>query len=327
MIEEPLSTSEKLTSLGIGLVATAAAIELAFRVLLPAPTVFNNESDAYPTNPRGYFEELRQEDGAPVYGVPLALAPHTGERVGTPSKPGAAPRILGLGDSQGMGQGVRFEDTAFDLMASMLEDEGIDARVINRSVRGYDIDEVVDRAKRELSAASYDLVIYWLVLDDFGLAMPPRPERTPSISAAAEFFSHTAAQWAVSTQTTQAYLDAFTGLSLEHGTQKLRELESLVASHDTQLLVAVMPLLYDFERYPFYEIHTTLRDTCQSTGIRCLDLLEALYDQPAASLWVHSIDHHPNERAHHAIAESMTEAIVRDGLLVASQGATVPVVP
>ena len=323
MSEEPLSTGEKVTSLTIGLFATAAAIELAFRLLLPAPTTFNNESDEYPTNPRDYFEELRREDGAPVYGVPLTLSPDSGERLGSPANPTAKPRILGLGDSQGMGQGVRYEDTAYDRMTTLLAAEGFDARVINRAVRGYDIEEVVERAKIELAEASYDVVLYWLVLDDFGLAMPPRPNRKPSISAAAEFFSHTAAQWTVSNQTTEAYLNAFTGSSLDNGARHLQSLHALSVAHNATLVVAIMPLLYDFERYPFGPIHTTLRDVCTAQGIACVDLLAPLYDLPASSLWVHPIDHHPNELAHGRIATFLTETIVQNGWLDTRQAPSV----
>ena len=309
MTDAPLTGREKALSLVIGLLATAAVIECAFRVWMPAPSGFNNERDVYPSNPRGYFDELRVEDGKPVYGVPMVQHPTTGERIGNPVRPDAPPRILGLGDSQGMGQGVRFEDTAFERLAVLMDERGVDARVVNRAVRGYDIAEVVDRAEKELDQAEYDLVIYWLVLDDFGLAVGARPKPAPSVSAAVRFFRHARAQWAVSQATTQAYLEAFTGASLAKGSDALGRLHEAVQAHDADLVVAVMPLLYDFEAYPFGPIHAALRTVCDDRKLACVDLLPALRTSDASSLWVHPIDHHPNETAHARIAAALVDAV------------------
>lgn len=309
MTNAPLTGREKALSLAIGLLATAAVIELAFRVWMPAPSGFNNERDEYPSNPRGYFDELRVEDDEPVYGVAMVQHPTTGERIGDPLRPEAPPRILGLGDSQGMGQGVRFADTAFERMAVLLAERGIDARVVNRAVRGYDIEEVVDRAEAELAQAEYDVVVYWLVLDDFGLDVASRPAPEPSMSAAVRFFRHARAQWAVSQDTTQAYLDAFTGESLAEGSDALGRLHESVRAHNAHLVVAVMPLLYDFDSYPFGPIHAALRTVCDDRGLACVDLLPTLRSREASSLWVHPVDHHPNDTAHARIAAALVDTV------------------
>ena len=309
MTDAPLTGREKALSLVIGLLATAAVIELAFRVWVPVPSGFNNERDEYPSNPRGYFDELRVEDSKPVYGVSIVQHPTTGERIGDPLRSDAPPRILGLGDSQGMGQGVRFEHTAFEQMAVLLDERGIDARVVNRAVRGYDIAEVVARAEAELAQAEYDLVIYWLVLDDFGLTVGSRPEPEPSWSEAVRFFRHARAQWDVSKNTTQAYLDAFTGESLAEGSDALGRLHESARAHNARLVVAVMPLLYDFDAYPFGPIHAALRAVCDERGLACVDLLPTLRSRTASSLWVHPVDHRPNEIAHALIAAALVDTV------------------
>lgn len=311
MNDEPLSVKDKAVSLLVGLLVTAMAIELGFQVMAPESSDFNNESDEYPSNPRGYFDELDSNAGDTTYGIPIEFDPTTQARVGTPLKPEALERILGLGDSQGMGQGVRFEHTAYEQLSVLLGDHGINARVLNRSVRGYDIEEVVERARTELSQnESIELSVYWLVLDDFGLDIERRTERERSMSATVRYFAHAYDQWVVSKRTTDAYANAFTGDSLSRGTDALVELNTIVNAHGSTLLIAIMPLLYDFDTYPFGAIHTELNAACTTHELACIDLMPALEKQPASALWVHPSDHHPNEAAHGLIATELANRIV-----------------
>ena len=311
MNDEPLSFKDKVVSLLMGLLVTATAIEVGFQVMAPESSGFNNESDEYPSNPRGYFDELESKSGDAIYGIPMAFDPTTQARVGTPLKPAALERILGLGDSQGMGQGVRFEHTAYEQLSVLLDDRGINARVLNRSVRGYDVEEVVERARSELSQhETIELAVYWLVLDDFGLDIERRTEREPSMSATVRYFAHAYDQWVVSKRTTEAYSSAFKGESLSLGTDALVELDAVVSAHGATLLIAIMPLLYDFETYPFGAIHTELNAVCKAHKLACIDLMSAFENQSASALWVHPSDHHPNETAHGLIATELANRIV-----------------
>lgn len=310
MNDESLSFKDKMVSLLVGLALTATVIELGFQVMAPVSSGFNNESDEYPSNPRGYFDALQSKNGDAVFGIPIEFDPETQARIGTPLKPEAAVRILGLGDSQGMGQGVRFEHTAYEQLSVLLGNQGINARVLNRSVRGYDIEEVVARAKAELGQNNtIELTVYWLVLDDFGLDIQRETQRPPSMSATVRYFAHAYDQWVVSQRTIDAYTNAFKGDSLKRGTDAMVELNSVVRAHGGTLVIAIMPLLYDFDTYPFGSIHAELNAACTTHALTCVDLLPALSTEPASSLWVHPIDHHPNETAHRLIATELASRI------------------
>ena len=89
----------------------------------------------------------------------------------------------------------------------------------------------------------------------------------------------------------------------------LGRLHEAVQAHDADLMVAVMPLLYDFDAYPFGPIHAALRTVCDDRKLACVDLLPALRTSDASSLWVHPIDHHPNETAHARIAAVLVDAV------------------
>jgi lysophospholipase L1-like esterase len=306
-----LTTREKMTSLTLGLALTAVAIEVVFRLWAPATGGFNNEVDEYPTNPRGYFDEVRTEQGHAVYGVPLTLKPGTHERLGEPLRPELPVRILGLGDSQGMGQGVRFQDTAYEQMSELLETDEWQGRALNASVRGYDLVDIVARAKHELAGnRDFDAVIYTLVLDDFGLESVTASNPSNSPSAAVRFFAHAWAQWDLSERTTAAYLSSFEGERLDRGIKQLVALNAIANDHQAPLVIAIMPLLYRFDRYPFGPIHIALQQACETHNLACIDLLPALAPHDASAMWVHPTDHHPNETAHRLMAETMAAYVL-----------------
>ncbi len=139
--------------------------------------------DAYPTNPRGYFDlDLRDASvrarlaslGLDVSTVvrrsPYAVELHYNahrcrDREPGPKTPGVT-RIVVLGDSFTEGQGVREENTFSRQLERLLAAEGRQVEVLNCGERGRDFPALYD-AFVELSAA-YDptIVIYAMVLND-----------------------------------------------------------------------------------------------------------------------------------------------------------------
>ena len=304
-----VSAKEKGTVLVFAVVATVLLIELGFRLLAPAQHQFNNVLDTYPDNPRGYFDRLSTEKGPAIYGVPMNTSDGLGGRPA--SKPGE-PTILGLGDSQAMGQGVRYEDTLYARLG-----ENLGTSVRNVAVRGYDLDEVVSRYAYEArDPGQYEWVVYALVLDDFGLdrTKHQRPESAAlsgwrTRSATINFFAHIAEQWALSEATTAAYLQSYSGENFHQKTAQIRDLRDAVQSDDARLLIVVWPLLYDFETYPFQTIHDALSDLMKELEIPMVDGLSVLNERDASSLWVHAVDHHPNEIAHRLMADAVSDFI------------------
>ena len=75
------------------------------------------------------------------------------------------------------------------------------------------------------------------------------------------------------------------------------------------MMLVVWPLLYDFKTYPFQPIHDALADLAESLDIPIVDGLDVLGERDASSLWVHAVDHHPNEIAHGLMAEAVAETM------------------
>ena len=328
MSDAPLSPREKIFALVFAVVATALMLELGFRVLGPAYHGINNQVAEYPSNPRGYFTELRQEDGQSIYGVPMDRRVGLGGRTqeGTPTK---GLRILGLGDSQAQGQGVYFQDTMYEKLSEHLSNTDAPVHIRNAAVSGYDLDEITARYAYEArDTDAFDLVIYAMVLDDFGLdrsrivgsdliqQQPGAPfDPMRARSATWNFIAHIAEQWAVSETTTAAYLESFRAENLQTRTAHLKRFAEQVRSDGAELVVFVLPLLYDFEHYPFSEIHQTMKELGNQQGIHVLDMLGALESYTASDLWVHPIDHHPNEVAHARIAQEIRDYLETEKLL------------
>ena len=332
MSNTALTGREKVFALTFALVATAILIEIGFRVLGPSYSGFNNATAEYPSNPRGYLTELRVEDGRPIYGVPMNKKLGLGGRTGTKNNALVPTQILGMGDSQAQGQGVYFDDTMYEQLVQRLSERGIEAQVRNVAVSGYDLDEITARYAYEArDAAKYDLVLYTMVLDDFGLdrsqfsgsdfiTIQPSPsfDVWRARSATWNFVVHILEQWALSEQTTAAYLNSFRNENLKQRTRQLSRFANQVQQDGGSLVVVVMPLLYDFERYPFTEIHETMNALGQQENIHVLDLLPVLRPFQASDLWVHAIDHHPNEIAHKRISEAIDEYLQVQQLLKSS---------
>jgi len=329
MSDTPLSPREKIFALVFALVATALLIEVGFRLVGPEDQGFNNRVAEYPSNPRGYFEELRVEADQPIYGVPMDERVGLGGRTAKDINTNVPARILGLGDSQAQGQGVNFEDTMYEKLSEKMNSQGVRTRIRNAAVRGYDLDEITARYTYEArDRGSYDVVLYAMVLDDFGLEqnqiagqafIQSQNDRTfdpwRARSATWNFVAHIAEQWMLSKQTTAAYLQSYQGENLAARTQQLRRFDEQVRADGGELVIIVLPLLYDFKQYPFTEIHNTMRALGEAEGIHVLDLLPAFQDLTAADLWVHAIDHHPNEAAHARIAEEVLGYLDQNGLL------------
>jgi hypothetical protein len=57
------------------------------------------------------------------------------------------------------------------------------------------------------------------------------------------------------------------------------------------------------EKYPYAYIHETVAALGKSEGFQVIDLRDDFMGLDPAGLWVHAVDHHPNEKAHQIIAD------------------------
>lgn len=211
----------------------------------------------------------------------------------------------------------------------MLNEKGGNIAVKNCGVVGAGLEEVVDISARESpSLPPGSLVIYGLVLNDFGLdsveaikglnfidlnnggyTFNPIRQRSAFIN----LIFHVIDTRRLHTATTQAYLETFEGESAERGFELLGNLYESIVNNDHRLFVVVFPFLYDFENYHFQKTNENIAGFCRQNEILYLDLLTAFSRHDARELWANPTDHHPNEIAH-AIAADEIAAFIENEL-------------
>jgi hypothetical protein len=96
------------------------------------------------------------------------------------------------------------------------------------------------------------------------------------------------------------------------GREALRQV--LLRIHETaqvDLAIVVVPELVRLtpEKYPYTYVHDTISALAKAEGVQVIDLLPAFLGKRPEDYWVHSVDHHPNERAHAIIAERIAREL------------------
>lgn len=253
-----------------------------------------------------------------------------------PHPPGVV-RVVVIGDSFTEGMGVKEED-AYPRVLHRLLNTGADAgrwEVLNCGRRGYDFPALFDLFETVL-AFEPDVVIYGMVLNDAlrtdafqarqaylndwildrgRMFRDEEPRLRARDSRLLAFVRDRVDTYRVGRDTTQWYRDMY-GPPNREGWERtqglLREMNRQEQARGGRFLIASWPLLVGLDgRYPFADVSDTIARFCLSAGIARQDLLAALHGRPAESLWVHPVDHHPNEIAHRLAAESLVEPVRR----------------
>ena len=248
--------------------------------------------------------------------------------------PAGAFGVLLLGDSFTEGAGVVAKHTFARRLETLLAHGQRRALVHNGGRRGRDLPALVEDLERFLPLVEPDLVIYVFMLNDFEQGRAHRARQVflndlvldrqctgrptwklPGILQASRLATALAAWWRRRTVTAEtiAWYRGMTGPDNREGWERTRRdlarMNDLATRSGARFLVAVLPVLTgldgDGNDYPFTELHRDLCTACRKLGIRCVDLLEAFTGRPAAHLWVHPVDMHPNDEAHRIIAEAL----------------------
>jgi lysophospholipase L1-like esterase len=249
-------------------------------------------------------------------------------------KPDGVKRVMVLGDSFTEGQGVKQDETAVRVLGRLLPGlVPLPVEVRAAARRGTDFPELFGILE-EILPYEPDLVVYALTLNDAvqppafkarqsyvddwildrerepGPAGNPPPPR----SLALDFLARRVDAWRLGRATTAWYLDMWSDANpgWPRTQEYLREMDRRLRARRARLLIATWPLLVRIEgRYPFESVHESIRRFCLVSGIAHLDLLPALRGRPSESLWVHTVDRHPNELAQRLAAEAMAPEAAR----------------
>ena len=327
----------------LSLLVTAGLLEIGLRLIGPPYYRFNNLSQEYYTNPRGYHDVLRKDGKHTVYGLKYREDAH-GYRIphlySRPAIESPEKYVLGLGDSFTYGRGVRYRDIYLTRLENFLNHDHDKIAVKNCSIVGAQIVDIVDIYARESdSLPPGTLVIYGLVLNDFGLVFTEPIKGYNFIdfnnegntfnplrkrSSLVNFISHGIEKRRLHTATLRAYLEGFEGENAVKGFSQLARLNQATLMNGHTLLVVVFPLLYDFEEYRFRSVHEKIGYFCNGHGILFLDLFPAFSRRKAEDLWSNPTDHHPNEIAHAIAADEIARFIDRSLPGFSRSGSSMP---
>jgi hypothetical protein len=237
--------------------------------------------------------------------------------------------VVVLGDSFTEGQGVIDADTTVRrLEARLRAADGDTWEVLNCGRRGADFPSLHRMFERTLEYDP-DLVVHAMVLndaersrefdarrhrlDDWILArrrvMAGDDAGTSALRPRLfDFVGDRITSWRVARETTRWYLDLYGPANAEGWSrtqEALRDMQRRMHERGGAFLVASWPLLVDFDRYPFSAADAEIARFCAAASIPRVDLRAAVGRRPAPELWVHPIDHHPNEVAHALAAEAL----------------------
>jgi hypothetical protein len=256
------------------------------------------------------------------------------ERDLTPKAPGVM-RVMLLGDSFTEGQGVKESDTTARRLEGFLNASG-DRRweVLNCARRGADFPSLHKMFEKVLPFEP-DVVVYAMVLND--------PERSKELEARhgpmddwildhrrllggpdsgppgllgsrlADFVDDRVQAWRVGRDTKRWYLDLYGPANREgwaRTQEEVRDMARQMRERGGRFVVASWPLLVDLEDYPFAAADEAVARFCADAGILRVDLRPSLKGHTAESLWVHAVDHHPNEVAHGLAAEALVKPVL-----------------
>ena len=245
-------------------------------------------------------------------------------------KPPHAKRVVFVGDSFTEAQGVVESATLVRLVEAGLRRQDPSIEAWNLGVRGHDFPdlEALFDAALELSP---DAVVFEMVLND-GERGPELSQRWPRVndwimvrqdtpswlqrhSFLAGFVSSRYELFQVSRDTTAWYRALYSDDNRDGWMRTraaLRRIQDKCKERGVALGVALWPLLVGLETggtYPFEAAHAQIRKGVERSGLPFLDLLPALRGRDTASLWVHSSDLHPNERAQALVAPVLADFI------------------
>ena len=279
---------------------------------------------AYATDPRNYFDQQ--------FGIDHQFNSEGWRDVEhEPECPEGTYRILGLGDSYLMGQGVRAEDLFLKRLEQWLSErvDGTRIETINTGQAAYNTAMELHLLQKRGLDYQPNLVLLCFVPND---VEPDVFTDQTKVEFLTEFTnSYVTDDWL--TPYSSLWTWAKRRISYQIlGRRYLRESidsyrqddskwdycrNSLAGIHDAcraagvDLAVAIFPFFVDLDGdYPFQSIHDQVRTLFEDRNVPVLDLRDSFRKYAGPELWVHATDQHPNETAHHVAAEAIGEFLI-----------------
>jgi lysophospholipase L1-like esterase len=257
-------------------------------------------------------------------------------------RPGAAPdtlRIVVLGDSITFGWGVPAEEGFVKVLEQALSESpgGRPYEVLNLGVGGYNTQQEVELYRVKGRRYAPDVVVLAYVLND---AVPS----DVFLEMALELERGSASERGDGADTCGSLRSEFVAWIVERARRlgqrrtapfptwvreshadperwtRVRsafvELSRMAGEDGTPVLVVIVPMFWDFERYPFEGVHRMVAGEARKHGFGVLDLYDSLKGHDVEDLRLErGDDTHPNAAAHRLIATALRDHLLASGLL------------
>jgi lysophospholipase L1-like esterase len=308
-----------------GLVVAAGVGEIAVRLLdragwlpgeTPAPFAKGPYHGSFrlSSNPR-LFVELDPKD-------PEVNADGFRDRDYPIERTGAR-RLVVLGDSVAFGFGLPREESFPEVLEQLLDAApGADPpdEVLNLGVGGYNTLQEVEFYEVVGRKYAPDRIVLAFVLNDcfpsdWMARRGPRPAAFAGAAAAAPLWRHSRLATLVVDRvfrsrdfaTRRRILDACAQPELWRiVADGFARLAGIQERDGTPVLVVIVPMLVDFDHYPFADLHRRVRAEAERNGLSTLDLLDAFSRHAASDLRLSPRDPaHPNALGHRIVAEAL----------------------
>lgn len=271
------------------------------------------------------------------------------DRLFTPVPPANITRIVVLGDSYTMGDGVELEDAYPKQFESFLLSAGDHVEVMNCGVSATNslnqlaiLQQVITDYHPHLVILGYNIndfdyptmtkfekqkaagVDFEILPDQRVRALPHHYTTFQQIKLALRnqsylyrYFAQTRERWQTrskqSVNPVQQWMQQGTHL---RSFEAVAQMNKVCQEHQARFFVAILPDLldvastvHDFQAYPYQEVHAIIKNAFEREMIDYRDLLPAFSDYDPQDLVVHPLDHHFNQKGNYIIAQAIFETI------------------
>ncbi len=230
-------------------------------------------------------------------------------------------RIMGIGDSFGFGQGVDFKDTYLEQLkrSLLLKIPGLQIEMLNKAKPGWSTIEEYNYFIKDGITYKPDIVVVLFVLNDPEIKnyvlWPLSGNYTIDVQLwrSQLYFSLVR----VYNMIRHPY-DKFVFSLFEEGSETsqycrkaLREFGKVCSRNDIYPVMAICPMIVDFDNYKFIDLHKKAGQWGHASGFDVIDILPYFRKSqiPYRKLRVTSQDWHPNALAHSIISNAISEKI------------------
>lgn len=231
-------------------------------------------------------------------------------------------RIMGFGDSFGFGQGVQWEDTYLEQLRIALLRERPDIRIetLNKAKPGWNTVQQYNYARATGIKFSPDIFIILFVLNDpefrgYTLTSLTRLPIEPYLWRSHVYFylvrAYNMIRYPYNEYIKNLYKEG--SQTSEYCQRSLIEFGKLARKDKIFIILAICPILSDFDNYEFAYIHKKISAWGSLSELFVVDLLPSFKQAniPAHTLRVSSQDWHPNATGHKIIADVLQEKIIK----------------